>query len=59
MKTEQGHLSLFKGKLQIMQELNVDLNETSAAKGHWRPAQNMAQQKGKFKGYSWDEVQFF
>lgn len=42
-----------------MQELNVDLNETSAAKGHWRPAQNMAQQKGKVKGYSWVEVQFF
>lgn len=46
------HLSLFKEKLQIIQELNMDLNETSVAKGHWGPAQNVAQQKRKSKGYS-------
>lgn len=42
-----------------MQELNVNLIETSAVKGHWGPAQNMAQQKEKSKGYSWVEIQFF
>lgn len=42
-----------------MQELNVDLNETSAAKDHWGPAQNMAQQEGESKGYRWVEMQFF